>query len=249
VIWNFPVNELPLINKNGLKISNKVLTSKNSNLLLPPQTASSPLKPFSLLSSKTRDYPVILFSKVLKRVENPCYGFTSSLDLAPPPQKTLHWKFKPAPGEYDKVRNLTVWSALHVWLLTNRIKFNDHSQEPLCEAVWKYFWDFVETWVVNASVPKLGSQGEVKHFKDVFNSLSIALTEVLDSTQEPLKLDSEKLGFLHYLVHVASSPEGKPYAESNRGLIETIVFLVKQKHAFRNLPSQELLFSEWKWIE
>ena len=135
----------------------------------------TPEKQASTFSQWTasREYVPKLFAKIVPRLEQTSFGFPSLLDLAPPPPETLHWKYKPIDGEYAKVRALTCYGALHLWVLTQRLKEFD---ETLCKELWNYYWDLVELWVVNASVPRLGSKGEVTHLQGVVGALTSILT-------------------------------------------------------------------------
>ena len=205
--------------------------------------------------SPSREYVPKLFAKLVPRLENASFGFPSSLDLAPPPPETLHWKYKPLEGEYAKVRALTCYGGMHMWLLTQRLKQFD---EKLCKHLWNYYWELVEMWVVNASVPKLGSKGEVTHLQEVVGALCSILTDGL----QPLPVDvrdlepdemfdgisvRDRLGLIHHLIWLTVYEEKIPISQCVL-LYDAVAFLCEQRRALSSMTHDDLCEAEWLWL-
>ena len=208
-------------------------------------------------SSASSRYPEdILFGKIQQRLQRPLFGFTSCLDLAPPPSPTLHWKTPPIAGEYHKVRNLVCNGALHVWLLSVKLKQIGHTN--IAESIWSALWQLTECWVVDASVPRLGSSGEVNHMKEIVGAMTNALSDCLSPMPYEsalLKEDAifdgvsviDRVGALHYLlwltIHDETIPLNDPF------LIETMVFILQQRTSFELMSADSFLKVQWNWLQ
>ena len=211
-----------------------------------------------------------LFHLIQKRLQLPLAGFTSCLDLAPPPQATLHWKTKPTPGEYAKVRSLVCNGAMHAWLVTHALK-NDPGT---ASTIWRTFWDLTECWIVDASVPRLGSSGEVTHFKEIVGGLTNVLTDALDPISEvslrsmifssslsdasqslprpDLLIDGvtleDRLGILQYMLWKAAfDTEESTVSMSSPFLSDAVAFCFQQNRWMASVSEEVVMQGDWDW--
>lgn len=115
--------------------------------------------------------------RITDRLERPRFGFPGLHDRAPPPPKTLHWRYAPAEGEYFKIRKILSWTGIHVWLLKERI--GDDSQFTfLLDSLYEHVHNqLVSSWLPEASIPSFSIKGEAKllvdEMKEFVNNLSV----------------------------------------------------------------------------
>ena len=118
-------------------------------------------------------------------------------------------------------------------------------------------WLFTEKWCVDASVPRLGSSGEVKHFKAIVGGL----TQVLSEAVEPIPIGarlmdsediiegmrlSERLGILHYMLWLVFE-DGQGKIRTN-AMIDMVAFTVAQHRSFAVMGSESIKRGEWDWL-
>ena len=207
--------------------------------------------------TQSREFVPKLLARIVPRLESArMLGFTSTLDLAPPPPPTLHWTHKPKQGEYAKVRSLTCYGGLHVWLLTQRLKQFD---DRLCRNLWDQYWQLVDLWVTNASVPRLGSQGEVNHLKQVVGALTNILTDGILCLRNPLngmdgaqEVDGltvkERLGTVHYLMWLLIYKDAQVPIDQCVLLGDTLAWTIAQMRVLDTYSHGQLCETDWQWM-
>ena len=118
-----------------------------------------------------------LYVKLDNRLENPRFGFPGVHDRSPPPPKTLHWRFAPANGEYDKIRTILTWGGIHIWLLRDRLR-DDDRYDFLIQCLFDYLYDaLIFRWLPEASIPSFSIKSEGKLLVDETKVFVDALSE------------------------------------------------------------------------
>jgi hypothetical protein len=111
-----------------------------------------------------------MFGKIEDRLKRPRFGFPGVFDRAPPPPKTLHWKFAPKEGEYFKLRAMLGWAVLHLAIIGRRL--GDHpSRVLLYRCLDRLEVNLVTKWLPEASIPAFSVKGEAKKLTDDFRKV------------------------------------------------------------------------------
>ena len=180
--------------------------------------------------------------RIVLRAERPPFNLPSVFDLLPPPPPTLHWRTPPQPGEYGKVRKIVASCGVHIWLIANRMRKDAPAD---CEKLWEVLWVLAEKWIVDASVPRLGSSGEVRHFKELVGGLSQVLTEAFESESSDLTME-ERVGAVQYLLTLVFD-ESQASLRTN-SMSDLTAFTFAQHAYFSEMTSNTLLKGEWNWL-
>lgn len=196
-------------------------------------------------SSKLEKYGIrdewfmLVRSKLVDRLQQPRHGLPGVNDRAPPPPKTLHWKYAPAEGEHAKMRAILCWASLHVWLLRWRIP-EGHGCEFLVE---QRSFDFlynelVSVWLPDASIPSFSLKGEANRLvAECRESVAIFSTSRTDFefTNRVWTHGYKDRGFV----------EGDPI------ISDLYRYVLRQKSMLASLPLKCLLQDDksWHWID
>ena len=113
------------------------------------------------------------------------------------------------------------------------------------EKLWDVLWILAEKWIVDASVPRLGSSGEVRHFKEVIGGLSQVLTEAFESEKSELTME-ERVGALQYLMTLVFD-ESQNSLRSN-SMSDLTAFTIAQRDYFARASSDSVVKGEWNWL-
>lgn len=109
--------------------------------------------------------------KLRDRLERPRFCFPGVFDRAPPPPKTLHWRYAPAEGEYHKIRAMLCWASLHIWLIESSLA-SDSPYRFLVDYSFEYLYnELVSKWLPEASIPSFSIKGEGKKLVDESRSI------------------------------------------------------------------------------
>jgi hypothetical protein len=115
-------------------------------------------------------------SAVEERMLRPRFGFPGILDRAPPPPKTLHWRYAPAEGEYNKIRSMLAWGTVHVWLVHSTVRPRFWF---VCDKQFDWFYQMlVNKWLPEASIPSFSIKSEAKLLVDEQKQLFKELREI-----------------------------------------------------------------------
>jgi hypothetical protein len=170
-------------------------------------------------------------SKICDRLEHPRFGFPGVHDRAPPPPKTLHWRYAPAEGEYEKIRAILVWSGIHIWLIRDRIG-NDPRYSFLEDSVYDYLYnELISQWLPEASIPSFSIKSEGKLLVD-------ELKDFVDSLHTHSTDPNSFASFVssHALCASRSTPEFLSYITKQRLLLAQL-----------DLPTLIENPSSWSW--
>lgn len=172
-----------------------------------------------------------LRTTLINRLEHPRFGFPGVLDRAPPPPKTLHWRYAPVEGEYEKIRTILTWAGLHIWLIADRLKV-DKQYAFLVESLYDYLYnELISCWLPQASIPSFSIKSEGKLLVDELKNFVESL-EANESHGEPM------IDYLstNPLCGSRSTPEFVDYIRSQQRLLAKLEISV----LIQNPPS-------WSW--
>jgi hypothetical protein len=169
--------------------------------------------------------------KLDNRLEFPRFGFPGVHDRSPPPPKTLHWRFAPATGEYDKIRTILIWGGIHIWLLTDRLRA-EKSFDFLTDCLYDHLHNaLISLWLPEASIPSFSIKSEGKLLIDETKAFVEALTENSKSPET--------------LVSFLSS---HPLC-SSRVCPELVLYITKQRKLLAQIDVDSLVEApeSWTW--
>ena len=141
-----------------------VLSSRRNNIELDNSWRFKSIVAMEKLGIRD-DWKCSIVGKIVNRLERPRFDFPGVFDRAPPPPKTLHWRYAPAEGEYHKIRSMLCWSGIHIGLIRFRISGSPY--QFLVGLVYDYLYnELVSKWLPEASIPSFSIKGEAKKLVD-----------------------------------------------------------------------------------
>ena len=124
-----------------------------------------------------------LRANLVNRLEHPRFGFPGVFDRAPPPPKTLHWRYAPMEGEYEKIRTILAWAGIHIWLIADRIN-QDSRYAFLTDSLYDYLYnELISIWLPEASIPSFSIKSEGKLLVDELRNFVESLDANASDTQ------------------------------------------------------------------
>lgn len=177
-------------------------------------------------------------SKLRERLQMPRFCLPGVHDRAPPPPRTLHWKFAPAEGEHAKIRAILCWATIHVWVLRSRIPVG-HPYEVVIDHAFNYLYnELVSVWLPEASIPAFSLKGESER--------------LVDECRETLSvLCSAKTGdeVMHRIwIH---GYHDRGFGEDDPSLVELSRYILRQQNMLASLPLESIVEhpSSWRWTD
>ena len=174
--------------------------------------------------------------KLRDRLERPRFSFPGVFDRAPPPPKTLHWRYAPAEGEYHKIRAMLCWASLHIWLIESSLA----SESPywfLVDHSFDYLYnELVSKWLPEASIPSFSIKGEGKKLVDESRSI----VERLDAS-------TTRSQMMHIIWEEGFRDRG---FEQTDPLFENLYsYIVKQRNLLSSKDVKDLIQdpASWTW--
>ena len=117
----------------------------------------------------------LIVSRIEDRLLHPRFGFPGVFDRAPPPPKTLHWRYAPAEGEYQKIKAILCWGTLHAWMLSRRLS-GSPQHLFLIDGIFDHFSnELTAKWLPEASIPSFSIKSEGKQLVEWCRSVSAEL--------------------------------------------------------------------------
>jgi hypothetical protein len=169
------------------------------------------------------------------RLLHPRFTFPGVYDRAPPPPKTLHWRYAPKEGEYTKMRAMLSWASLHIWLLSGRL--SDTEYNFLIDRCYEYLYnELTAVWLPEASIPAFSIKGEAKMLVDECR----VFVSQLASTTDPSALQDTI--FSHSISHCG-------LGESDPILTDLISYLVTQKKFLECMSRGDIVDTQWQWVD